>query len=55
MKAFLGLVALLGLSYMMADKEKIPEATKRMNVWARSLAFFTVGGVLLFFFGHRLF
>lgn len=31
LKAMLGLAALLGLSYLMADKDKIPEYTRQMN------------------------
>lgn len=45
LKPLLGLAALLGLSYMMADKAKIPEYSRRMNRWARPLAL--AGAVLL--------
>lgn len=50
MKALLGLLALLALSYVMADKEAIPEKTRAMNRWARPLCFFSLGFAFLFFF-----
>jgi hypothetical protein len=31
LRALLGLAALLGLSYVMADKQRIPEYTRRVN------------------------
>lgn len=54
MKALLGLVALLALSYAIADKSKVPEATERINKWARPLCVAVVGFVLFLFFIYPL-
>lgn len=54
MKALLGLAALLALAYAMADKSKIPEATERINKWARPVSLGIVGFVLFLFFVYPL-
>jgi hypothetical protein len=49
LKTLLGLAALLGLSYMVADKEKIPEYTRQMNrvMWPWALAALALLGLML--------
>lgn len=54
MKALFGLAALLLLSWVMADKSKIPEIQREINrkAWPWSIAI--VGVVLFLFFGYPL-
>jgi hypothetical protein len=43
LKILLAFVAMLGLSYIMADKTQIPAERARVNRWARPLFLFALG------------
>lgn len=50
MKILLAFAAMLGLSYLMADKAQIPIERERVNRWARPLFLIMLGLAVAIYF-----